>query len=159
MSKNKFQHWIPSCYLKKFALDPSIKRKNRRIFVTNLNECKDKKIVNVGGENWTYSEINPKLDQQFNAYENDYSDIADKLIAGEKIKDEEKVTFILATFDLHNRNIAYENKTTEERFCIYEKVSCEFMALIIPQDILSDSGEKKINYLSDNWTVTSIRAG
>jgi len=159
MSKYKFQHWVPSCYLTNFALDPSKRRKNRRIFVTTSDGCIDKKIVRAGGKHWTYSKVNPELDQKFNEYENDYPNIADKLITGKKIQGKEKVTFILAAFDLHNRNIAYENRTIEERFHIYENVSREFMSLVIPQDNLSDSGGKEINYLSDNWSVATIRAG
>jgi len=157
MSGPKFQHWVPCGYLKAFAIGGEIKGRNTRVYVTTVDECRDKKVAKIGGENWTYSRSNPALDHEFNDMENDIPIIVNRLIDGELLTAKESLGFMLIVFDLHHRSAAYDNQTAKERFEAYQRVSTQWLALISPDQSYVSDMQKLCDYLSSNWTLMMIQ--
>jgi len=153
MNGPKFQHWVPCGYLKRFAINGEIRGRDSRVFVTDIDGSKDKKVAKVGGARWTYSRSNPALDHEFNDMENDIPLIVDKLSNRMPLSIKERVGFSLIVFDLHHRSAAYENNTTSERFPAYQKVSRQWLIEIWPNDVPADDLHTFFDYFRDGWKL------
>ena len=156
MSGPKFQHWVPCGYLKHFAIDGKVKGRDSRVYVTTIEECTDKKIAKVGGENWTYSRSNPALDHTFNDMENDIPIIVGKIIEGDQLDVKEKISLMLIAFDLHHRSAAYDNKSSGERYSVYSKVSQQWLIELCPNHLDPTDLNSYLNYLRDSWDLVVL---
>jgi hypothetical protein len=156
MKGPKFQHWVPCSYLKQFAINGDIKGRHSRVMVTDQNGSRDAKVTKVGGANWTYSSLRPEVDHEFNEMENDLPRLVERLASGDHLNSREWLSLFLIMTDLHHRSVAYENKTSLERFEAYQIISRQWFAEILPSHVEKDDLQAYCNFIHENWRINLL---
>lgn len=152
----KEQHWLPSAYLKFFVINGDVKGRNSRVLVVTRDSEIDKKASKTAVARYTYSQANPALDHEFNDMENDYPLIIEKLRAGTSLTRREELGLLLTVFDFHHRNIAYENRSSTERFDAYQRISRDWFKQVLPPEIYQLGMQEYCDYLNQKWQVVTV---
>jgi len=158
MSGPKRQHWVPCAYLQFFAVDANYKGRKSTVFFCDGAVSKASSAEALGAEKWAYSKINPAVDHLFNVIESDYPKIVRKTLDDKPLTMKEKLGLFLTVFDLNHRNVAFENKSSKERFDVYRAISRSFIEDFSKEaNVAHDDFQGLQDYLVGTWTVAVVR--
>lgn len=155
----KKQHWLPVCYLKHFAIEPSAKRSKAEIYRYGGNSLAKVKIEKECYENFCYSKrYREAVEKSFQISENLYPQIINNMDENEKLTKSHYLGIMKMLFDLHFRNTAFENKTSTERITAYEDAKTTFLSREIVGIQEKDATPEEISReLGENWGVRIVR--
>jgi len=156
----KEQHWLPCVYLKEFSSDLSKRRKSevwrfdgsRSIYVSVDSQCR--------GEFFYSKTCAKEAEHFFNDIETLYGGCVNKIKAGANQTPTHREYFglILMLFDLHLRNNAQQNLTSQDNFEAYKTRVFHFLRdmLIHKSEGIPTENETKA-HLHKHWRVRIIR--
>ncbi len=156
----KWQHYVPCCYLKFFAHDGVWNNgRNSQVYFTDGKKSLCVPVKDVGADDYTYSKEFPEFDHNFNDMERDYPLITKKIMDAATLTKKEYYQFILIMGDFNIRNVAYENKTDQERKEVYQAMSRAFN-----EDLFGEVGgdgtnlQEMMDWFAEHWRLQPFRS-
>ena len=154
----KKQHWLPCAYLQFFSISGKRIGRKTRIYFTDGKISKEAPVKDLAVEKFTYSKKDPLADFKFHDYEQEYPTLIEKIINGDIPDRKNSHKLMLIIWDLHLRNISYQNRTDSDRAEIHDQISRDFMALIFEETKSKGNDFKEANkHLTENWRLLTIQ--
>jgi len=157
------QHYLPAVYLKQFSVDGIKATRKSRIWRHDKERSVPVAVESQCAQEYFYSSRDPKgIEDMFRKQgENAYGQIAKKIWQREHSKNGDYFGLISLIFDLHCRNIAYENRTRQEHRHAYEVlIEClrDWILRRCPASI--DPDQQFVEHIRAVWRVRlSVTAG
>lgn len=116
MPAYKKQHYLPAVYISQFSSDQTIVSRSRsQVWRTDSNGSRLVPVKSECRKNYFYSKKNPQNPEtMFQGLENLYPICVKRVRSRTEPTSREHFALMLMMFDLHLRNVAYENRTKGE---------------------------------------------
>ena len=159
MSGYKKQHFIPCSYLKFFSATGSWDQGRKTpIFFTDGDRSLATTVDQVGAETYAYSKKNPEFDKQFHRMEEHYPALMERILDGDrKFGASDYFGLLTIMVDFNLRNVAYENRSEEERMEVYQAISRRFNADLFAEVGGGTDMRAMLEHLSNHWRLHVIR--
>lgn len=156
----KRQHWLAKSYLKNFAIDPTVKSRNARVWKFDGEAHDHVRLENECSSFYFYTKANAKESEAgFQILEDDFIAFLQNGVKAEKLNRKEHFSLIFLMFVIHFRTAAYLNKTGMERIDAFNRTISTFLTSeIVGLEERDATLEEILQAFTRDWRLLLIKA-
>src|SRR5260221_6773668 len=154
MAEYKRQHYLPAVYLKNFSTDQNNPNRRSKIWQFNGQRSILVCVQSQCFENYCYSKREAaRTEKMFQELEQTYLQHLIEIRRGRPLDQKTAMMFLMLMFDLHIRNVAYENLTGLEGIHAYQGRFLGLKSLLLTRHSDNPSDDEIITHLRRHWSL------